>query len=408
MINEENITEKILELKNKSLSWSEIFKQIKNQTKVTEKYASIKYNYTSLFVLEMMKQKIDINDFNETIIYIYNNTTKLDGFFSRFFDHNADVTLTQYLQEDRDNYQGSVWDNLSLYFLDKKDGKVIFNQEKLKYLKSILFNMTEERVGDLHNGKFTWYCTSFLRNFDELIPIFEITESNTAYSKSVPRIHYAFFEGLINHVGHYSYEETPEVNQHIYKVLKENIENIDEKLAQVLLRGSDFSEREKVKIDFGVLNFLTVCNVNIIPLINNKYKELFNEYRKTSYHEEYDSHEAFSNIIHLFDTSLKIGYQDSSSPLDLNLIDIQDEIRANWLILKILEVEVQKGNYINISKEVADYLRHNLKEKNKDLFDKDNYFLDEPLLLKYSQYAELNSKVLEKEDNKNNQSKFKI
>lgn len=407
MINEENITAKISELKNKSLSWIEIFKQIKNQTKVTEKYASIKDNYTSLFVLEMMIQKINLNDFNETINYIYNNTSKLDGFFSRFFAHNADITLTQYLQENRDNYQGSVWDNLSLYFLDKKDGKVIFNQEKLKYLKSMLSNMTEERIGDLHNGKFTWYCTAFLKNFEELLPIFQITEKNAVYSKSVPRIHYSFFEGLINHVGHYSYEETPEVNKNIYKILKENIENIDEKLTQLLLKGSDFSEREKVKINFGILNFLTICNVDIIPHINNKYQELFNEYRNNSYPDKYDSYEAFSNIVHLFDTSLRIGYQDCSSPLDLNLIDIHDEIRANWLIIKMLEIEIKKGNYIELSKEVADYFKNNLKEKNKDLFALDNYFLDEALLLKYAQYAEINSKIVEK-TNKNNSSKFKI
>ena len=176
----------------------------------------------------------------------------------------------------------------------------------------------------------------------------------------------------------------------------------------MLLRGSDFSEREKVKIDFGVLNFLTVCNVNILPLINNKYKELFNEYRNTIYQEEYDSHEAFSNIIHLFDTSLKIGYQDSSSPLDLSLIDLNDEVRANWLILKILEIEIKKGNYIELSKEVSNYFKNNLKEENKDLFALDNHFLDEPLLLKYSHYAELSNKVIEKENSKNNLSKFKV
>ena len=354
-------------------SWPEVLKALtmKVAQDKTDNY-SMEHNYIPFFMRHLIKEKVDLTVFNEIMHDIIHNmpVNIIDSALHRFFD-SSDIGLKEYLTQDRFNNTFSPYNEMPLLFLDIKDGKFCFCTETYPYLEAILSNMTEEKVVALHQAKFTFYTISFLNNPDELRPLLKLCQKNPALQKHEKMNYVGVPEGILIKILHYAEEMKEGSLERLINIYKEEIPDFDEMFFKSLTRYYHGKEGD---IEFGLEPAIKYIDTNLLfEKFQTRHLEKLDKVRQFET-GEYREQEKFEKAVCEYMISLPILLSDQDFFLNAQTIDINKPLADNALMIKLLEVKIQKGKDLPyIAPEIMDYIKQEIK-KIKDFSALDRQF----------------------------------
>lgn len=425
-MNEKDVDSKMFELFNIKNNWLEVYKDIKNH--VDQDY--INYHLNARFVYNMIKNKVDLQQFSEVMTYLYENNKRekigsnLNDFFAR---RDTNIGLKQYSQLDKYNNNESFYDKMAYLFLDFDDNKpigkkVLLDKDNLPYLLAMINVVTENTVGALCYAGYNRFIGNFVHSPEHIEPLIKIAESNKAFSKFEIGEYSNFFGNLFRDIGSNSYEEElyPNENKIIYQTLNKMVKDIDNVIVEALFRKTRNNDLEKVSMDLGIINYclLIQSEIDIIPKINQKFQEAYAEAKSKATGDEYDDLYEYDKVISDFYSTITVSFEGHDFKLDCSNIDVNKDFRENYIYLKLIEVKIKNRQDLDISAEVCQYIKDLFqKEDNPDptkaallrLYGPNRILKEEiimPYVNKYMQYKDLDTTLSLKEEIKNKKMKI--
>jgi hypothetical protein len=420
-LTEKNLENKMLELFDSKSSWLEVYKDLRIICDENDE-SDIANCLNARFIYNMVKNKVDLEQFSQVMAYIYENNkqwdlgVQLNDFFYR---RDVGINLNDYVKLDKYNNDESFYDNMAYLFLDfdksKKNGKkLLLDKENLPYLLAMANEITEETIKVLLYAGYNRFIGYFAHNPEEIKPLIEMAQNNKAFSKFEVGEYSNFFGNLFTDIGNISYEKEIYLNQNklIYKALKKSIKNVDNVIAEALFRQTRSNQLEKVGMDLGLLNFCLLIEpeIDIISKIDEKYQQLLSEEKSKKFEKKYNSLKEQDKVIRAFYAPISVAFAEHNFTLDCSKINIAKDFRENYIYLKLMEIKIKNKQKLEISSEVAKYVFDIFKNKDEvdpmaSLFSIDTYLKEDrmlPYLKKYIDYKELDDSL-----NKNEKAKSK-
>jgi hypothetical protein len=421
-----NFEKNMFELFNSNSNWLESYKaleEIYNQDS-----NDIGENFNARFIYNMIKNKVDLEQFSQVISHIYQTDDKwalsieLNDFF---VPDEVNLGIAAYCKLDKYNNKQSFTDNMTYLFLDfdksKPNGKkLLLDKKNLPYLLVMTNEVKEDTVEILRVAGYYSFIKNFSHNVEEIKPLIEMAQNNEAFQKSETGQYSNFFSSLLSDIGHNSYEKElyPNQNKLIYKSLSKVLKNADDVIVEALFRPTRSNQLEKVSIDLGLLNYclLIESEIDIISKIDEKYQQLLCEVKPKKAKNDYNSLRAQDKVIQSFYAPMSVSFREHNFKLDCSKIDITKDFRENYIYLKLMEIKIKNKQDLEISKEVCQYVIKLYDEKSKkndddimtSLFDIDTYLKKEtilPYIKKYMQYKELDGSLEKNEESKKKKMK---
>ena len=414
--------------KNWSKTYIYLLEKIKIQTK-NELYASMDSNFRSIFIYELIKGKLNIDDFKSTIQTILKSSKgqEVEHMYSRFFDRESEVGLVNYIKKDRFNNNFSCWTNMEYIFLDLKaiqsekyKYRIFLNKETLPYLSQMLTNLDSENISSVYGAGIHKFVMNFIDQPQELVPLIKIAQSNPAFELETPGYNRRFIDMLIKDISSESYRLSEEENAQNFKIMKENIKDFEKRCERLLIAYKDSAnnDSEKIKIDLSVLNFLLSNDEDVCAIIHHKFLESYNKIKKDNMDHikgnedlrKYHQNKPYRDLIGEISSSIYVGLDKKKFKFNINQIEIDETVIKNFVYFKFLDSQIKNGNEANISMvpEVLNYIEKSAKEeKIKDYSDL-SIDLNWDAISKYCQYLKLESKIQEKPEKLNKSPKRKI
>lgn len=415
---EENIESKMFELFNTKPNWLEVYKDLRQICEEEEK-SDIGEYLNARFIYNLVKNKVDLEQFSKVMAYIYENNkqwdlgVQLNDFFYR---RDVNINLSDYVKLDKYNNDENFYDNMAYLFLDfdksKPRGKqLLLDKENLPYLLAMTNEITEETMKVFVVAGYNRFIGYFARNPEEIKPLIEMAQNNKAFSKFEVGEFNNFFGNLFTDIGSNSYEPEayPNQNKSIYKELKKSVKDIDNVIEEVLFRQTRSNQLEKVGMNLGLLNFclLVESEMDIVSKINEKYQQLLSEEKSNAQGNAYKDLKEQDKLITAFYAPISVSFAQQNFKLDCSKIDINKDFRENYIYLKLMEIKIKNKQDLEIKPEVAQYVVDIFKNKNQtdtdpmaSLFSIDTYLKEDtilPYLKRYMDYKELDG-TLEKKN----------
>ena len=150
-INEENIKRYIDERVLLNMSFLNIFLNLQSdviEKSKGDKFSSIKNNYTSMFLYEIMNRDCTTKEFKA----ILNESSNYEDLF-RFFKSDDDF----------DN-QRSIYDKMSWFFLKKDNDKIIPDKNKIKYIECFITEVRDKNLLDFHSSRIDFFLSYLIKS----------------------------------------------------------------------------------------------------------------------------------------------------------------------------------------------------------------------------------------------------
>lgn len=414
-----NFESQMLTIFNSNSNWLEVYKELKEICDSNEN-TDIAERFNAHFIYNIVKNKIDLEQFSQVVSHIYetkdkwNLSIELNDFF---VPDDTNLSLVEYMKLDKYNNKESFYDNMTYLFLDfdknKQVGKkLLLDKQNLPYLLAMTNEVTDNTIEVLRNAGYYSFIKHFAHNVEEIKPLIEMAQNNTAFQKSEPGMYTDFFSNLFKEIGHNSYEKElyPNQNKAIFKSLSKSIKNVDDVIAKSLLQPGKGSY-EKVKVDLGLLNYCLLIDseIDIISKINDKYKELYIEEKsKSSKKDDSKSLREYDKIIVSFDAFMSVSFNNYNFKIDTSKINIKKDFRDNYIYLKLIEIKMNNKQNLNITPELGQYIIDLFKPSKKkgsnalheEIFGVKNHLSEDimiPYLNKYLQYKDLDNSLDAKE-----------
>lgn len=352
MITEENLPQTIATLYKTNNNYVETLKEIEKD--MPTGYNSITSNYLPIFIYHLIECKVDQRQFREVTNYIYDTKSERDieCMFHRFFTRDTDMGIKEYCEEGRKG--ASQWDNMAYAFLDWNSKGYTIEQNNLPYLKTMLETITEDQVGGLYMGGFHVFTMCLQANFQELVPIIEIAQTNPAFLKEREKYYRSFMSGLLNDVGDNGYNLPQEKRHEIFNVLSEHVKDFPTVFNRELIKFD--AKAERFQLHYGLLAFHNCLpEGSVIANIDSYYRSFVN---KTEISQTYDKNST-QQYAGWINAALSVGFDDQHFTLDFNLIDTNKSIFHNWVPIKILDVAF-KNNQFNVPNHIVEYIKTEL------------------------------------------------
>lgn len=370
MINEENIEKNMCELYTKYNSWIDAYNEIYEDIIKTNKYktyTSIKSNFNGLFIYYLMKNNVDIFNFDSVIKNMFEKNTEEDISYglSRFFEiNNRTINIKDYVLLDKRNNDLSCWENMKNFFLDKDErysniNKILLDKKELPYLLSIFKNIPSDKVGAIYMAGYHAFQYNFLNDLKELYPIINVCIKNDAFLLEKKGYYDSFLNLLLKDVSSEIYnksiipnESLNEKNNKMYQGLLKVVPNINEIIYERIIKIEE-GKNKKIEIDMSLLNLCLTLNIDIFPILHMRYNNIYEQYvDKTSL--RYDKNH--NDIVDGFLIPLNIQCSKYDYIVDTKNIDINNTYESNLIWLKLLEIKIKTGQEVKMSIELTNYI----------------------------------------------------
>jgi hypothetical protein len=373
-ISEETQCDLMDELYEKSSHWPSVYEQIENLVKKeleVEKYSSISSNYRCIFLYHVINKEINLPDFKQILTSIFDITedNKFNvGFtFDRFFNYrNTDITYKGYFQPHlyTDTIKPSIWDHIYYTFHDWNETGLIVNKKNLPYLQAIIEYAPEKNIGVMYEGKLHFFIDTYLASgkVEEVLPILQSIKQNPAFEKDGENQHRSFTGALINQLYHLSFQEKSDAREKMIKAVEE-IKKVYPDFEDIIVKGlisekNRFDKKEKIEINQDYLRVSVVLDMqktveDLNTIYHNLYAKVAENHDINS--EDRKSYKAFSALFTELSSTISV-YMDEPFNFDLAKIDITRNYVENYIYLKVLQTQIEKGNPIIIPIEYEQYL----------------------------------------------------
>lgn len=383
-LTEENLGQYIVQSLSKNKSYISIFDDARAYSQGLEQFSSFTSNYIAVFIYELMRAKPSPDIFEHTMAHIFtvSNTKEMFHSFHRFFSsRDADITLKEYVQQNRHKNDFSLWDNMGYYFLDINNNKLELYEPHLTYLISILSNFNTNNIDALHEAHFSRFCYNFLFEPEKLIPILNAVKDNPAYYQENKDKYHSFFTGLLVDLSSAAYDMNIEQKSHIYCVLSEHVHNFEEIFKKRLMKRS---YRGELDVDMGLLRFIDVIGSDkMVQWLQTGMENEMN-LKETDYKKFL--------VVQNFTSSIDIGLEDEFFTCDYSALDLNKTLLQNLIIFKLLEIQVKQDQKVPFIPHLKEYLNEQIivenNKKNED--SAASNFTEIDKILKYMDYAHLN------------------
>lgn len=373
-ISEENQQELMNELYEKNHNWLHVYDQIEELVKKElelKTYSSIDSNYRCIFLYHIINKHIDITEFKEIVNKIFNINDKDEfhvGFtFDRFFNYrNTNITYKGYFQPHlvTNPIEPGIWDHIYYTFHDWNETGLIVNKKTLPYLQAIIEQVPEKYIGVMYEGKLPLFIDTYLayEKVEEILPVLQSIKQNPAFEKDGENQHRSFTGAVINQLYHLSFQEKSDAREKMVKAV-EKIKKVYPNFEDIIVAGlisekNRFDKKDKIEINQDYLRVSIVLNIqktveDLDKLYHNLYDKVAEKYDINS--EDKKSYKAFSHLFTELSSTISV-YMDEAFNFDLAKMDITRNYVENYIYLKVLQTQIEKGNPINIPFEYEQYL----------------------------------------------------
>lgn len=388
-ITEENLDEFIIKEYENSKDYIISYENIYNIIITTQdEYASMKSNFSSLFLHYVIKKNIPIIEYDKLIDTIYNtiDNQNLGFMFARFFYTSNNITVKAYrkakemniIAKYNEDYWYSKWDEIAHTFFDHKEGEELkLLPENKPYLFSLLKKLNKNNYHCLYESHFTFFPKILMNSLDDLKEI--IIQQPLVINK---------FISLLSHMG---YEINLEKKKEYIDLFKDNTDNFEKKFYSHVLKKNNSNSLKKIECDIGLCQFAPAIGYNIFFKNMNDRLLGFMEDKKFK-----EKNTRFIDLLDNISISLDIAFEEHIIDFDTNLINTKVSLHNNSLYLMIINTQLNQGNMFSCSKDVLNYLKdesnlilpENIKSFN-DLYDIN-------LLINYFNYSNMEKIIPQK------------
>lgn len=385
-INEQNFSKIFATLYAENNCYTRTYDTIKKMVGKIEKYASIRDNYTSLFVYELVEKQIPILEYSNTIKHIMEQG-QLDIW--RFFTHDYD--MENVIADGKKVKSNSVWDNMATLFYNVENEHLVFDKQNINYLIPIFEHMNVNSIEKFHESLFT-YQFSFklgdLKQQEECIQLLNVIRKNPAFEAEKEQYYRSFYNTLVEYVGGNAYEWDATKTNNAICCLDLSYTNNKERLMTFLIK-KDPNEKNNMKIELTSRFFISYLGVNeFITNIKHTYNEKLNE-----------SNGDFLKIYTLMNTTKNTLMSNYDKPLNIDFNNLFNLDSKNFVAehfielifldagLKIQHIPLEKQLAKKILELIVDEVNLNIKEPNNMLqhYEPDDYntmkkFLEQNIL----------------------------
>lgn len=383
---EDNIKEYIEQRIEKS-SLSEIFFELKKEVddciknkKNTDLY-SMEHNYTPIFLYYSIESQCSLEEFAKILQMSANYEDGLNRFFSY-----ADCS---YDEKDGSN----IYDKMSYLFYKKENNKIIFNEDKIVYIKEIIKNVRPQNLLNFHSSRIDGFLAHVIINNKTIAKeLMDLISQTPSMLKEEFKNYSSMPMSIMRIFADSSYEK--DVSS-IYNLFKEN--NVFKDLMFKNIIKLDFEGRYKTNLSF--YQMISKNEENYFDIMMKKVNEL----------KAILDNKKYIELIQDISYSIEDGVRKNPFQLSLEKINIENPIADNIPYLIALEKIIESGSY-NLITGKSDKLTsclNNYKEIINTYDYKDNqisydeYFLikkiDFNTIEKFFHYQTLDSKFKNKE-----------
>ena len=413
-------------------NWSKTYLNLLDKINIqiqSDPYSSIDSNLRAIFTYELIRNKLSINDFKDTIQTMLKSSKgqEVEFMYSRFFDRESEVGLLNYIKKDRFNNNFSCWTNMEYIFLDiesskseKHKYKLLLNKETLPYLTQMLTSLDDENIFSVYGAGIHKFVLKFINHPQELEPLIKIAQSNPSFELEKEGYNSSFINMLIKDISSESYDLSFEENAKNFKIMKEQVKDFEKKCEESLIAYKDSANNnsEKLKIDLCVFNFLLSNEIDVCSIIHHKFLEAYNkiERNKTDMRlgsedvEQYHETKPYRDLMGEISSSIHVGLDKKKFSFNINKIDINSSPNKNFVYLKFLNAQIKNGQEtdIDILPEVISYIEKSAQIGKRKDYSNLSLDLNWDAIMKYCEYLKLANEIKEKPENSNKLPKRKI
>ena len=343
-INEENIKRYIDERVLLNMSFLNIFLDLQSdviEKSKGDKFSSIKNNYTSMFLYEIMNRDCTTKEFKA----ILNESSNYENLF-RFFKSDDDF----------DN-QRSIYDKMSWFFLKKDNDKIIPDKNKIKYIECFITEVRDKNLLDFHSSRIDFFL-SYLIKSDLIIGenIMNILVNTQSMLKSDFGKYNSMIYTIIDTFATSSYEK----NESIFFKSMENNKVFKKVFDDYLIH---YSLNNKYQVNSSWLHYLENNKIDFLDIFIQsliKFKDKISE----------------DDYVKLLDDSiynLEKSVKKTKEIININKIDVNKNLLNNIPYIIVLSelINLKLNNQIiGENKDLINYLKENLPSDN--WFNKDH------------------------------------
>lgn len=400
-ITEKNINEAIKYCRQLGHDYVQTY-QIIASNLTQEKYNSIGSNYTALFLHHIIKDKVDIKEFDEVIKCIYKIGANIDNGLHRFFSlKDCDISLRKYLELQKPNVPESernygIWNEMSLFFYDIKNENFALKKDRVPYLESICKFIPEDKMYKFYSSSFVHFCLSCLNNLDDLNPIFKAIQNNSAFNKSDGNQYKDFFTSFIRGVSDRSYEASHEEKLYIYEKLSEMINNFEDVFLDRLIKYNPNERTKKFSFDLGLVNFINIVgDEKFIGHINKVFQEaLLKEISDET--NKLNPYGILSSLKNDISSSLEVSFSKKKYDVNYDMIDLNKTFFENYVYIKLLEMNIISGNEPYVNKQVREYIQKEFEIDASKEYGELSILLDTDNIQAYINYLSISENLPKK------------
>lgn len=382
-----------------------------------------------LFLYHIMSDKVDIDNFNKVIKYIYANTKdekELTQAFHHFFYETPDAAdgmnphgslkslVKRYLKANKHNKSSNGkwkedhnnWRGISYFFYAIENNKLVFNKEKLPYLESLCRLTPFNRAFILCEAGLVQFITSHLENevnFLDLKTVLEAIQDNDAFAYDIKK-NKNFYNYFIEDVTKVcsdisSYSEIPDEEMAgLYRSLSNMFKNFDN---IVLDNVFHYSVHSKFSISTDLIEFMPFVGDNqFARRINQVYREGLAKEKISRRKNIKNFSDLDPNIAQLIDSTNKLleyAFGDRNFNINYNFISPQKSIFENLIYVKLLEISLEQGKNPYINKLIKNYLLKELGNESGEVSNQIDSIYNRKILANYLQYLDTEENLPKKE-----------
>lgn len=355
-----------------------------------QKFNSIESNFTPIFLYFAIEQNCSVSDFSKILQISQNYEEGLNRFF-----YNADCDYVE-------SKNSHIYDKMSYVFYKQDDENIIFDEEKIPYIKEIIKNVRLQNLLQFHSSRIDSFLAHII-NKDLKVgkEIIETVASSAFMWIEEQRQFPNMIQSLINIFANENYSKDI---SNIYNLFKENNHIYNEIKKNIIPLSVD--KNEKYKINLSIYKMVTDNENNYFDLVENRLRQLKEKLPQKDYIElVYDS-------IYSFET----GVQNKPVMLNLEKIKPSNKIVDNIPYIVILQKLIHAGQYAFITGKndiIKDYIINQKLQAEKNYQEKiinfTEYMMIEKIenetIEKFLNFQHFNNKYKQK-DNKNIKNKI--
>jgi hypothetical protein len=386
------------------------FKKITDNL-INKEYHSITSNYVALFLHQMMQKNVNMTEFSDVIKYIYNSDIKIEHSLHRFFGGSCcDISLTKYLElqqphilEEEKKY--SIWNELSYYFYDIKNGSYGLNKEKIPYLNSLIKFVPEKRVSELYSSGFINFLLLVIDNPNDLsLPFktiqhnkaFEYTKDSTVNFNQYKPFFFSFIQGMSNE----SYRMSEAKKKEIFNSFSDSIDNFEEIFLNKVVSYYPTDKYKKFVFDLGMSNFLNIIpSDKIFSQIDKVYQRTLNEEKKEHSHKK-NAYDIEISVASELASSIQVSFEDKDFTIDYNIIQTNKPFLENFVYIKLLDVQIMSGKLPKLEKNIREYILKEFSIDDSDPWSELDILLNKKEMIKYFEYLDISDELIINENKK--------